>query len=483
MKVKRLSICHSAQDSSSGYLVENENTSLLFDPPSVLMDSDIGIGDIVDRGHIEIEVLREYPANVSGIFLSNSVSLSVFFVESNIPIYLTDAIYVQLKERLKYYLSLGLVSRKKRTAQPHTRIVEISQYKKIARRIRLVKFNQIVPFTYMSIIPQPGGVSLGWVMYLMAQGRDKICAYMYGVPGGCSLSQEVKPQNTAVPLIVNRFVSKDKPDIQQLTKDISKMASSTDSFAITMDILSHSVEMALHILSLIKDRNVLVSHPGFKKTMQFYEIKKDLFSNRFVSDPTIISTLFSTARLKPLSLAKILRVLKKEKTVILCDFSFYGLFFRGMPALHLDDYSVRFMGDLNDALSLGWTSKVFTSARQSRTDLHNGSTEVAQIHTDAYEDISENAMHSIKICNTENIHRVGRNNETISLHFAGVFKEESAGLLLECKESPLEMIVSSGQVQKYIINDSVVYNTKDKLFKIKEENGTVDVKIAKNTQR
>lgn len=477
MKAKKVSISTSSNTHAgiaNGYILESGCTSIMLDPPSVIIDSNIDINGIRNKDYVEIEVIKEYPSNLSGIFITNSKSLSVFFIDSNVPIYLTDVIYLQMKERLKYYVSLGPVSREKKMPQAHTKIVRVSEYKKIEKRVKLIKYNQIIEFTYLSVIPQPAGISLGWIAYKIVQGRECLCVYAYGVPGRCSLAQEMKEQNCQVPLIVNRLVERNKPGIQELTKDILAMDRRDRSFVITMDVLNHSMEISLHVLSILKGTKILVSHSGFKKIRQMYEMKKEVFSNKFMLDPSVISTLFSTVRLQPSSPRDVYRISEKEKVVIFCDLSHYSFFYRKMDALHLKDYSVRFMGDREDALSLRWVSKLFTDegTAQTPTDRH---VEIASIPEDTYEGIGEDALHRIKICNTENIHRMAETNGKYSFHFTGKLTEELSGIILKCKEPVLEHIINTQKAVKYIVGDSVLYRIKDKVFKITEDHGLVHI--------
>lgn len=482
MRAKRVSISTAtAENKKSGFIIENESTSIMIDPPSVIIDSKIDLNHIRTSEYIEIEVMKEYPPNLSGIFITNSNSLCVFFVDSNVPIYLTDVVYLQMKERLKYYLSLGPVSWAKRAPQAGTKIVPISSYRKIGRRVNIVKFNQIVNFTYFSVVPQPAGTSLGWLTCKIVQGGECVCVYAYGVPGGCSLAQEMKEQKEKTPLLVNRLMSKDKPGIQDLTKDILGLSEKKKPFVITMDVLNHSMEISLHVLSLVKEANVFISHPGFKKIRQMYEMKRDLFSNRFMADSSIISTLFSTERVQVSSPKKILKLKKKDKAVIFCDPTQYTLFYKKMSAIHLKNYSVRFMGDLAEVLSIPWASRVYMDVKLLNEEERK---EVKNISTRNYIGISKEANHRIRICDTENIHRISTADGKYSFHFTGRITEELGGLLLRCKEPPLKEIVNN-QYAEYVIGDSLIYTVKDKVFKVTEKTGQVDVQWADqiDTQR
>ncbi|KAI5126391.1 hypothetical protein NEPAR04_0440 [Nematocida parisii] len=482
MKVKRLSIAHNGT-TQDGYLMESHETSLLFDPPSKVLDSDVELCGISDRGYIEIEVIKEYPPDITGIFITNSNSLSVFFVESNVTIYLTDYIYLQMKERLKYYVSLGPITRKKHQPQPHTKIVSISEYKEISRRVKIIRHNQVINFTYLSITAQAAGLSLGWIMYAVAQDKEKICAYAYGIPGGSSLAHEMKPSKTPVSLIVNQFLDNKPKNIQDLSKEILALSLKKESFVVTMDILNHSVEMSLHILSLVKARNVYVAHPGFKKIMQLYEMKKDAFADRFMEESSITSTLFSTPRLNAASAHKISRALKEESIIILCEPSLYQLFFKNLPVIHLSDYCIKFIGNMEDALKLPWVEKLYVNPIARN---HNLEKKYDLPVEDTSKDgicVSEDKLYSIKIHNTHNIHVVSRSKDSLTLHFSGDFNENISGLSLDCKESKLQKILSHTIANRSVVNDTLVCDIDDKVFKIKEEGGVVQVRKEKPTSK
>ncbi|KAI5134045.1 hypothetical protein NEAUS06_0879 [Nematocida ausubeli] len=475
MKAKRLSIFHNG-DSQDGYLMETQNTSLLFDPPSVVLDKNIEIGSILDRKYIEIEVIKEYPPNIAGIFITNSNALSVFFIESNITIYLTDYIYLQMKERLKYYRSLGPVSQCTSVPQAHTKIVSVAEYKDISKRIKIIRNNQIINFTYLSITARAAGTSLGWVMYDIAQGREKICAYTYGIPGGSSLSHEMKPQNQPTPLFVNQFRAASALTIQDLSKAVTTLSNSKESFVITMDVLSHSVEMALHILSLVKTRNIYVVHPGFKRIMQLYEMKRDVFAEKFVSEPSIISTLFTTPRLKPSSLFKASKTMASESIIILCEPTFYKLFYKSMPAIHLSDYGIKFTGCMEDVLKLPWISQLCLNKLKKDCAIEEKISVPVEDVTEEGLLIAESALFSIHLHNTHNINVVSKSKEGLSLHFAGDFKKDLIGLSLDCKESKLQNILSHNAASRLVVNSTLVCPVEDAVFKIKEEGGIVSVK-------
>lgn len=487
MKAKRLSITsEGSSNTREGYLIQNQTTLILFDPPSVIFDEEVEISDISDRKYIEIEVLKEYPENISSIFITNSNALSVFFTDSNVPIYLTEPVYKQMKERLRYYVSLGLVSKRRENNKRRTdgtKIVEMCTYKKISRRVKFIKYNQIIDFTYLSVLPQPAGISLGWIMYVITQGKERVCAYTYAVTGGASLSEPMAQQPKNIPLIINHLIDKNKPDIQTLTKTISEQSERTGPFVITMDILNCAVEMSLHILSVLKNRTIFVSHEGFKRIMQSYEMKRDVFASKFIEDSSILSTLFSTSRLKVLGTAKILEIIKTESSVILCDPLTQRLFYSDLPVIHLADYFGRFMGGISDALALKWPSAYYVNKHTLYKEQNKPSKPIESIAVDGHTVISDGAMHTIKLCNTEKIHKVTRNNSAVSLHFSGNLKETSAGLILECTESPLGTILNENTNNNYIVNDSIICSTNDAIYKIHEENGTVTVKRSKAIEK
>ncbi|KAH9385735.1 uncharacterized protein NEMAJ01_0631 [Nematocida major] len=477
MKTKRLSIINThAEGSSDGYLMQSESTSILFDPPSCIFEDALTVSRGPNKSFIQVEVLKEYPAGISGIFITSSNSLAVFFTESNVPIYLTEPVYTQMKERLKHYVSLGPVSQQKRMPQAHTKIVEVSSYRKIARRVVLIKYHQIVSFTYLSVTPQPAGIFLGCPMYVISQGLEKVCAYTYGVPGGTSLSPAMPFQSTQIPLIVNVFAPKGFPDMQSLTRRIENLARPDRACAITMDTLNQSLEMALHILSVVRNRRILVSHKGMKRLMQLYDVKKEVFASRFTSESSVISTLFATNRLRVADRTETLEAVRSEPVIVLCDPSEYSLFYSGIPAVHMHQYRVRFLGDVGDAFSQKWPLEVFSNRQVLQRTCPQESLSVREITEREFHEISESALHSIKIYNTETVHRVARSEEGISLYFAGSFGEDQAGPLLQCRESVLTGLMNESASKRYTLDGVIICNGSKKVYTIKEEGGFVHVK-------
>ncbi|KAI5192400.1 hypothetical protein NECID01_1922 [Nematocida sp. AWRm77] len=469
MSIEKVSI-----GSANGYIFQEESTKVFFDPPSLILDTHAKIQKIDSRmKYIEIEVQKSYHEDLSAIFLSNSHSLSVFFVKSEVPIYVTDIVYFQMKEKLKHYVNLGPVRRREKDsteAKADTEIFEIYQYRKIAHRVHMLSFAQVVPFTYMSVSSHPGGTCLGWPVFMIQRKSTSVLAYTFGVPGACSLSLEMSKYTESMPLLVN-YLHKSSPlGLKEFSDTLQTLSSKDGHIFVTMDIVNHSIEIALHLLSLFKDRTIYVYHKGFKRLVQFCEIKRKFLSQKFSGDSNVL--LSTTARLRYKPLKYLLNLEPSDKSLIFCERIDYNLFFSSFPSVNLNDYSIKFFGGIESTLAMKWAHTIYLPEEYSHLQIQDPRIQIigkSKIH------LAGTPMYTIELANIEHVQIVSRIAEHINLYFQGTLREKGTDLVIECKESLLHKLAHLPDVSQIFINNALIYHTNNEVYKIEEKNHIIAI--------
>ncbi|KAI5180770.1 hypothetical protein NEOKW01_1054 [Nematocida sp. AWRm80] len=500
MQVRRVSV-----GSVNGFYLQDRSTEILFDPPAQILDGDSKIRRVSRKSkYIEIEVLKEYPPTLTAIFLSNSNSLGVFFTESKVPVYLTDIVYLQLKEKLKNYLALGPV-RVNRNNSPMlengVKRVEISEYKGIDDRVRIISFLHSIPFTYFTVTSGPAGICLGWPLYLIKKSNTTVLVYSYGAGGASSLALEMNSISEKTPLILNKVYEEKGESINKFNEKVLHLCRKHNQIAVTLDVMNCSIEIALHLLSVVKEKKIFVCHRGFKKLVQLCEIKRHFLSKRVVAEDTIAFSIFSSSkRLETRSIASILSEQETETSIIICEPLDYSLFFSDIPVIHLEEYSIKMISSQEDVLNLPWVSQLYlfpqghtlnstlnalstTSSSNTQNSLgilRNEGKQVLNsrvIPIDTTEiTISDNHVpYSISIENNHLVQQIHTSEDKVSLYFRGVLKEHDNELVLECEEPLLQKLAALPKSQKYYLDNSVVYDTKSELIKVEESNGHITI--------
>lgn len=474
MAVQKVSI-----GSSNGYVVAERDTALFFDPPSVIRAENPRVRQLSGKlRYVEIEVQKKYPSNATAIFLSSSDSLGVFFTESSLPIYTTEMVYMQMKEKLKHYVSLGPVKQEhpRPAHTEHTEIREVCTHKSIRRRVRMVSFFQLIKFVYLSVGVQPGGTNLGWPMYFIMCGSNALLAYASGAPGTCSLSLEMPLQHQRSPLLLNRMHIATASDLSAFSARAKRMGEEHKLFFIGMNVMNHGAEMVLHLLSLIRDARIYVCHPGFRKVLQYCELKRRLLSQKFAKSVNIstASMLSPTSRVVHVSTGALLRNLPPEKAIVICEVLEYYVFFGAHPAINMERYSVKFFGDLSDALAIPWASEVLLP--REYTSILDGNSRAKYVGNESVqvEDPNGEKNYPIRISQTHHVKKVAESEGTMHLHLRARFVKTSAEIVLQCEEPPLHRI--SLEHPRYVLDGSVVYRLKEGIVKVLENKSTVIIK-------
>lgn len=473
MKIERVTI----QD-MHGCTMQDEGTIIAFDPPSKIIDNNMCIGGLSSKmAYIEIEVQKNYPNNTSAIFLSSSNSLAVFFIPGDIPIYMTEIVYLQIKEKLRYYLSLGpirRVERYKESGNKETKRYEVCEYRNISSRVRIICFSQYINLSYLTVIPYSGGTCLGWVMYVVRRGDRCIVAYTYSLPGSCTLSHELWSPSRIIsfPLFVSYVHSRQEMDsLQKFTADVVEMTNIHKHLVITVDMINHSVEMSMHLLSVLKSKMIYVHHSVFPKLVKILEMKKQFLSQKFSSvDSSSGLSLSSSARVRKGSLKKLLSLPPEENAIIICERLSYSLFFYKYPVIHLDTYPIKFFGTITDSKHYNWISKI-----NLISSLPLNSTEEQSTCIDKGYDLNQ-CGYPILIHNTQNISKADISiQDKAVFHFRGKFKETPDGISLTCTQPALQRILTSYKTNRMIISENVIYKGKEGILKIKKQNQYLEI--------
>lgn len=454
---------------TNGYIFHEESSKIFFDPPSAILAADPEIQAVGETmKYIEIEVQKSYAPGLAGIFLSNSHSLSVFFVKSEVPIYMTDIVYFQLKTKLKHYVNLGPIRRAgqaSKATREDTEVLEVFQYQKIGHRVKLLTFSQVVRFTYFSVGTHPGGTCLGWPLYVVKRQDRAAMAYTFGIPGACSLSQEMNKYTEKMPLLINHLHKDGAFELKDFSATVQSLASRKNHLVVTMDMVNHSIEMALHLLSLVKDRHIYVCHGGFKKLVQFCEIKRKFLSQRFGGES---NTILSTAvRLNYKPLEYLLDMDPADRSIIFCEKLDYDLFFSGLPLVNLDHYSIKFFGGIESALQIEWASAIYLPKEYAH--LERKDTRIHTIGTKKVE-LPGPALYTVELANIEQVQTVSQIAERISLYFRGTLRETDSKLVLECEASFFQKLANTPDVSQIFVDNALIYSTNNEVYQVEAKN-------------
>ncbi|OAG31103.1 hypothetical protein NEDG_01877 [Nematocida displodere] len=503
----------------NGYILQEEGSKVFFDPPGVVFDGKVKISEISKKmKYVEIEVLKEYPPAITAVFLSSSESLGVFFTKSTVPIYTTEIIYLQMKERIRHFMDLGPIRCTGVDAMPSssgTETFEISQYRSIASRVRLLSFSEVIEFAYFSVGIYPGGTCIGWPLYTVKRGEERVMAYTYAIPGMQSLSMALPRFKEKLPLLVNTIKRRHISCLAKFTTKIKEITPMKESVVITMEIMNHSIEMVLHLLSITRTEKILICHRGFKKLVQLSELKRRFLAQRFSSDSkTSAAPILSAAkRVEVVSRRALLSMSEKKLkgTFVICEMLDYTAFFKHLPVIHLDEYSIRLFGNLKEAHTIPWIDTLYlpidpTPASKSTENvdstpltgactplftpttpkalfpLTSANTSPARpplpvvILTEKEEGVDlAPPLYSLHIHNLEHIQEIIQTQNTLQMHFRGTFRAATTGLSLVCEESPLNGLSSLPDVEKIVIDNITIYKTPTNIIKVKEVDGMVYV--------
>ncbi|KAI5186828.1 hypothetical protein NEHOM01_1729 [Nematocida homosporus] len=467
-----MEICKLSIGTSHGCILSEQTTKIFFDPPSLIIDNKAQIKSISDKmKYIEIEALANYPSDLSAIFISSSSSLGVFFTPSHLPIYVTEIVYLQMKETLKHYVGLGPIRRTTKTSTPqapNTIIQEVSAYRSIASRVKLITFSQHILFPYLTVIAQSSNTCVGWACYHVQRGNKYVFSYTHGVKGNCTLSHELKPPTTSVSLFIKHFHQPAESDPASFSTDLLNLAKTHTHLVVTMDVMAFSIELTLHLLSLVKDKHVAIYHPGFKKLLQCCEHKRELLSTRFSIDYANIQPILSSStRLRTLSFKDLAQITTQKPAIVICDRLDHKLFLSKLPALHLPNYSFKFFGTIQDALAYPWVSTLYLPFPPPTAH-----PQIVVLPETPY--ALGTSHHLVTIHNTQHVQRVASGPAT-TFHFRGSFQEDATGLTLVCEESPLQALIQHPSTQKFQLKETLICTNQNETFRIKRTDKGLEV--------
>ncbi|KAI5172297.1 hypothetical protein NEFER03_1411 [Nematocida sp. LUAm3] len=470
MKIERLSI-----GEEHGYMVTDKSTSILFDPPGRLIQDGIKIKNISSHmKYIEIEAPIHYPEGLSGIFISNSNSLGVFFTESTLPIYITDTIYLQIKEKIKKYLSIGPIRRTSEKTQQigeNTKIYEVCAYKSIENRVRIIRFSEYIPFAYFTVIPQSAGTLIGWTAYCIKKNDKCILVYSYGAPGKGPLSKEFEKIDGSASLLTSQFHEESLPSLSVFSSDLLEKLKKKLPIVITLDAISQSMEIILHLLSLVKERKIYVFDRAFEKLLRSYEIQPELFSKKISEASKSIPLIITgSSKVSTLSLSTVYTIPDINNSVILCDSVKYWTFLSDLPVLHMAKYSIKFFGTFQETLAYSWITRIYLPKQISSSSPPNPRVEVI---SKKGAKLPEKVEDTLMIYNTQYICKAPSISKD-TFHFRGHFQEHEKELSLTCEESPLKRMIANDN-KKYVTEDGMYYENAREVLKLKMNNDVLMV--------
>lgn len=466
MLVQRVSV-----QGANGYVVRHEDKVLVFDVPSKTLDDKLEFpGPEEPSKCVQVLVPKALPRDVDAVFVSRSDFLGVFFLEFKGPLYMTQPVYEQLNRRIRALVDIGPLAIGASSAPEKYKQCGVSEYTRINLRTRIVSLNQSIRFALFEVRAQAAGTYLGWANYTLFSGRTALLCYSAGMRGDCSLAAEFVPPGRVPYLLVDQLYSEPPADV--LGKFSEKIVHNLEKYGaavVAVDLFLNSIEIVLHLLSLVPDVPVFVAHRAFFQLAALSELHplflcKSFRDRAYEGKPPL--GLRASNRLNHVSPSELGQMLSgKQKDIpklIVCDQMQVSLFpkiskYPGLVYAGAGEYNLKFFASFADVGEQSWFKKMLTSA-----DNRGSENALFLEEGKMYKVSAEGLYYEIRLENTHLVQEICSKEDGVKLYLKGLLDAKGEGLVMKC-ESPSVMQAINESAETLLIMDDAVY--------LKRENG------------
>jgi hypothetical protein len=248
---------------SSSYIISTKYNTFLFDYPD-----DISIPPLVDT-----------------IFISNSSSLSILYIDQDIPIYISHPVYTQLLYKHKL------------EEKNNPKLKDISDT--FIKNVVFVSYNQILKFNTMDITVLSSGLYLGWCMYKLDESilyfsdvsfinkvckKIKLCDVKYILWGNKDLIKIDKSSNDAVmsqKKINGKYVSNSNivDNINEFNKHILDSTSTT----LYVEFPNQLIDLLFHLNYILSKatKTFVIDCPDIRRYLNMCVAESDWLNDKY----------------------------------------------------------------------------------------------------------------------------------------------------------------------------------------------------------